>query len=302
MADNLSLLQHTLNRFGVVTVMDVQLQDCLTKEPVLELDTLKISNITTDGSTKEIRGGMSADLLLTYSHSRTVNVEITDALLSLYSLQRMWGGVLNSGSIKFHNSIKTTLGTTGKLIVKTDDSVVVDPEVAEGDVELVGYNLINPADDPEAYLHIYDVDGDHKFTSEQVTATWKAGYVTFDFSQYWASGGSKNKKVSIYALDVAEPDETTGFNPVEVILRSTSFPDRVTLVGKTVYLDERSGKQILGQIEIPRFQFGNTFDISMDAEGDAATFNFSGMALVDADTKDIIKLKNLKLGVNILDE
>lgn len=300
--DNLSLLQHTLNRFGVVTVMDVQLLDCVTKEPVLELDTLKISTISTDGSTKEIRGGMSADLLLTYSHSRTVNLEIEDALLSLYSLNKMWGGVLNSGEIKFHNSVKATLGSTGKLIIKSSEDVA-EPAPTEGDVEVIGYNFLDPSKNKDAYMHVYDVDGDHKLTSEEASITFaeKGDAITIDFSTYF-SDGAEGKEVRVFGLDVAKPDEETGFNPVEIVLKSTSFPDRVTLVGKTVYLDERTGKQILGQIEIPRFQFGNTFEIAMDAEGDAATFNFSGMALVDGSTKEIIKLKNLKLGVHILDD
>ena len=64
MADNLSLIKHNIERFGMVTVMDVTLFDTASAEPVLELDTLKVSSISSEGSTKEIRGGLTSDLLL----------------------------------------------------------------------------------------------------------------------------------------------------------------------------------------------------------------------------------------------
>ena len=78
-------------------------------------------------------------------------------------------------------------------------------------------------------------------------------------------------------------------------MKSTTFPSALTLVGRTVFLNE-DGKQVLAEIEIPKFQFGNAFDFAMDAEGDASTFNFSGTALAAGDEKELIKIKTLKTG------
>ena len=74
-----NLLGHNLDKFGMVTVLDVTIYS-IAGEPLLELDTLKVSSISSEGSQKEIRGGQGAELLLQYDYGRTATVEITDAL------------------------------------------------------------------------------------------------------------------------------------------------------------------------------------------------------------------------------
>ena len=48
----IELLQHALERFGVVTVMDATLYEVGTNKPVMFLDTLKISNISSETQEK----------------------------------------------------------------------------------------------------------------------------------------------------------------------------------------------------------------------------------------------------------
>lgn len=267
MADNIALVQHQLDRFGVVTVMDAMLYDYSTGKPILKLDTLKVSNLTFDGSSKEIRGGMAADLLLTYNHSRTVNVEITDALLSLYSLQQLWGSSIQDVSVIRAQETKKaiaadTIPTWTNTFVKKDGaaSPVVGTDLFVLNKTKGAYVSATPATDSIA-------------VGDELVAY---GYVS-----------------------VASASD---YNPVETVLKSTTFPERVTLVGRTVFLDEASGKEVLAEIEIPKFQFGNSFDFNMDAEGDAATFNFSGVALADGTSKEIIKIKTLAEGTGLMDK
>ena len=74
-----NLFNHQKDKKGFVTVMNVLLKDITTKEPLLKLDSLKISNIAVEGNEKEIRGGLGAGLLMTYGYGRTATVEIEDA-------------------------------------------------------------------------------------------------------------------------------------------------------------------------------------------------------------------------------
>ena len=41
MANNIQLMEHQINKFGAVEVLDVLLRDVESKEPILFLDTLK---------------------------------------------------------------------------------------------------------------------------------------------------------------------------------------------------------------------------------------------------------------------
>ena len=51
------LLGHNLEKFAGVTVFDATFYDPNSGQPLITFDTLQVSNITTDASQKEIRGG-----------------------------------------------------------------------------------------------------------------------------------------------------------------------------------------------------------------------------------------------------
>lgn len=107
-----NILQHNVERFGMVTVMDVVLYDLDANgkflKPVLFLDTLKMTNINTEGSAKEIRGGIGNDMLINYDFGRTANIEMQDALLSTESLAILWGTEVGSTSLVDYNEVRTT--------------------------------------------------------------------------------------------------------------------------------------------------------------------------------------------------
>jgi len=92
MALNDQLLNHFKEKFGIVTVVNATFYEVDGKTPLISFDTLKMSNITSEGQQKEIRGGQGAELLLQYDFGRTANVEITDALVSIGSLEYLFGG------------------------------------------------------------------------------------------------------------------------------------------------------------------------------------------------------------------
>ena len=77
----------------------------------------------------------------------------------------------------------------------------------------------------------------------------------------------------------------------ELTLSATEFPPIVKLIGSTFLINESDGSQITCQIEIPRFKLGANFSFTLEAEGDASVFDFSGVAL--SDNGDIIKIKTI---------
>jgi hypothetical protein len=107
-----NILQHNIERFGMVTVMDVVLYDIKNDgtqgAPKLFLDTLKMTNISTEGENKEIRGGIGNDMLISYDFGRTANIEIQDALLSPSSLAILFGTTKKAVTEISHNVLVRT--------------------------------------------------------------------------------------------------------------------------------------------------------------------------------------------------
>lgn len=291
--ENVSLIKHQIERFGAVTVMDVTLYDYSSKTPILELDTLKISNITTEGQSKDIRGGLKADLLLQYDFGRSANVEIQDALLSMHSLARFWGATMNQDNIESHERIaidEPTAGFTAGATIGFDTAGATGAAINLADKN---YQLL------KTDLHVYE------------RATGRKLAETTDYTVEMNAAGTyvsaielvtkPSSSLLIYGVNViSKAVNANGYNPAEVVMKSTSFPQLVKLVGKTVFIEESTGKEILSEIEIPKFKINPSFSFSMDAEGAASVFDCNGAALANGASKDLVKVKTLSYVSGVL--
>lgn len=252
-----NLLGHNLQKFGMITVLDVTLFD-MNGQPVLELDTLKVSSISAEGSQKEIRGGQGAELLIQYDYGRTATVEITDALASMSSLQYLWGGTLTQDNINYAR--KETV--TGETSVYTLGDVTVN------NTNAFAINSTSPTDSGF-------VDIASGIVSAAATAPSGEAVATLGVTD----------TIVVYYTAIAA-------NGSELVLSATDFPPLVRLVGQTFLIKESDGTKIPCQIEIPRFKLGSSFSFTLEAEGDASVFDFSGSAL--SANGDVIKIRTLE--------
>jgi len=85
--------------------------------------------------------------------------------------------------------------------------------------------------------------------------------------------------------------ETSGEDSKQLTLTTDNFPDTVHFVGTTFVIDQRTGKRKMMNIEIPKLKLGSGFEFTLEAEGDASTFDFSGVAL--SNDGDLIKMQYL---------
>lgn len=235
-----NLVGHNLEKFGMVTVLDATFYDVNTGEALIQFDTLKVSNISAEGSMKEIRGGQGAELLLTYDYGRTANVEITDALASMYSLEYLWGGKLATNAFVYPKKVELTVATI--------DTV---PTLAG------------------------------RATNTPVTVLVHGATVTrsFDATNIPTIVAAVGTKLTVFYIATSD---TPGDHVHQLTLTSTDFPPIVKLVGDTFLIDQSNGKKVAMQIEIPRFKLDTNFAFTLEAEGDASVFDFSGVALSDA--------------------
>lgn len=133
-------LRDMLRKFGVVTVMDVEVFEArrfdedgaagsnqyegdwdaattLGASRLFKLDTLKISNINQEGPTKTITGGMNADTLLKYG--KTFTVEMQDALGRMDVLEHIYGANVSPDEqvVAFTDGFAGELTLVGKTFV-----------------------------------------------------------------------------------------------------------------------------------------------------------------------------------------
>ena len=105
-------------KYAAVTVCDVTLYDLVTKYPVMYFDTLQVTSI--DGTTEvtEIQGGKGNPILASVSHSKNIDVQFDDAIMTMSSLAILTGGELSNAS----DTAKITMTQTEIIDIAADNN------------------------------------------------------------------------------------------------------------------------------------------------------------------------------------
>lgn len=257
----LNILAHQAQKFGVVTVIDAVLFDRATGEAILELDTLKMANITAEAEEKEIRGGQAATQLIIYDYAKTATMEMQDALASISSLEYLFGADVATGA-------NVTKHVKATIVIATNVGAVAS-EPNEG-----------------TKVTVYSATVNKVFT---VSDTAGAGLVTYDDGDLIFPSGQLTD--GTYTIWYETPAPQAGAQ--SITLKSDSFTANVKLVGKTFLIDQRTGQRKAAEVIIHNFKLDPTFELMFDSEGEASVFDFSGKALEDPDTKNMITLTYL---------
>lgn len=257
----LNVLKHNAEKFGIVTVIDATMFSLTTGEPILELDTLKIANISSESSMKEVRGGQSATQLIIYDFARTINLEVQDALASLGSFQYLLGANIADASDK-HIKITGEALDASETITSSTGGAITLPEAPVANTYLT---LVN--NDLEERLVWKVAAGDISSNTVTVPNAVAAAYVTVT----WTDAHD----ITAYVQVAPDADAE------QITLTADSFSENVKLVGKTFLIDQATGQRRAAEIVIHNFHLSPTFTLAFDSEGDAGVFDFSGMALED---------------------
>ena len=175
-----------MQRFGVVTVMNVRVYDWFYVEswfsedlatpyetyqdinaltPLCTLDTLKISNISIEGPSKTISGGRYANPIMKFG--KTARLEMQDALGHIDAIDALCGGIAERTGGQDGNYIGLHVGedfNTPKLIV--GDTFFIDQATQQQvPVVIIFYkflpdSLFNLTQDAEGDASIFDMNGD----------------------------------------------------------------------------------------------------------------------------------------------
>lgn len=127
-----------LNRFGVKEVADVRFYDITEgadasaaaayaavkgKTPVIEFDTLKVSNIESTAESSDARGGKGNAALISWDYGREVTLTIEDALMSMECLALLFEGSkdkVDDGITINANTFPGTYTIVGKTFARNE--------------------------------------------------------------------------------------------------------------------------------------------------------------------------------------
>lgn len=187
---NTAKLSAMLEKFGVVTVMDVELYNTVrhtaesTKDndtysigewdavstlkntdgntdldPVVYLDTLKITNINMEGPNKTATGGMSADTLIKYGKKFTM--EMQDALGRFGVLENLYGANKNVND----DILAITDRFPGEMTLVGTTFFIDQSTGAKQPLKIIipiflGNGIFNLSQDAEGDVATFDLNGD----------------------------------------------------------------------------------------------------------------------------------------------
>jgi hypothetical protein len=336
-----NLIGHNLEKFGMITVLDATFYDVATGVPLIHFDTLKMSNISSEGQQKEIRGGQGAELLLTYDFGRTANIEVTDALASMYSLEYLWGGTIDRTATfdylkrkegvvitNVNSAVLSATGTIGTVAGSGPFTATITVATGTGAAFEVGDIITAAGGTGNFGLGVMTVTGKAASTiTVSSTLTFTLGTVTnivrkayqiaistqmpdlkgkgstdttfkatvgtrlVDFKITTTTSGAEIAQAGVRVNSELSLTSAIAYYTVtadtavdhthELVLTNLDFPPIVKMVGDSFLLDQDTGRKIAMQIEIPRFKLDTNFSFTLEGEGDASVFDFSGVALSD---------------------
>lgn len=242
-----------LDKYGIKEVADVTFYELdgtgKPTNPVLYLDTLKVSTIEQTAEQAEARGGKGNPPLIIWDYGKEINVTLEDALFSAKSMAIMFG----NGAVKTYSS----------YIMRTEEFIATDvvfPTAATTTSFSVisGWNQAYEGPDGKLYKKINPKFYDE--TGASVTAL-----------------ESNHKYMCSYDL--------ASQNGGVIEISASSFPGTYYVTGDTYARSEASGKDEFFQFIIPKAKMNAENTITLEAEGDPSVFNMSLRVMRPADGK-----------------
>ena len=261
-----------LDRYGIKEVADVTFynikEDGTRGNPVLYLDTLKVSTIEQTAETTDARGGKGNPKLISWDYGKEINVTIEDALFSAKSMAIMFGDEKAVKDLKAVNGTVTRT-TAIRITVKgedvTSDYFVADVyDEAQGSVRkkvymsnAAGEGGVTYADSKLKVTGLTTEAGETiSFTENTLVTNWDTLLKAYD--------GQK-----VFVTYEAPATKRT------IVISGDSFPGTYYITGDTYARSDISGKDQFFQFIIHKAKVTSENTITLEAEGDPSVFNMN---------------------------
>ena len=250
-------------KYAAVTVCDVTLYDINTKYPVMFFDTLQLTSVEGANEVTEIQGGKGNPILASISHSKNVDVQFDDAIMTMSSLALLTGGELSSTRDP-HKDVTITMAQTEII------------EVKKGATEIELGNA------PKAGTYVYIaqmIDGVLSTVTRTILPVEANKKIAVEkFNNFDKNAEDANYRV-FYEYEIGLDSDTTNANELSIL--SDKFAGTYRFIGDTVLFNQYNGNNDVFQIEVPKLKLNGSFSFSFNAATEAAVFSFQGKALRD---------------------
>jgi hypothetical protein len=243
-------------RFGVKEVADVTFYN-MQDEPILFIDTLKLSNLSNDAERTYIRGGRSNAILMAFDYNRTATFEISDALLNPKSIAMQAGVEISTASTDIHKR-----------------------EVLEADAG----GSITFSETPSATIRLYPSDDGYEHTGSEIVVEPAEVTVAGEDSTFLVTGATEGDKyIAYYKFNSGDATEM-------MTIRSDKFSGFYKIVGDTVVTNYETKELESFQIVIPQAKINSAFEITLEAEGDPSVFDMTIDVMKPDDSANMIEM------------
>ena len=270
-----------LDRYGIKEVADVTFYNIdktsgQAAEPVLYLDTLKVSTIEQTAETADARGGKGNPKLITWDYGKDITVTLEDALFSAKSLSIMFGnGIVaaKTGAVKKTAMARAT--EDGKIEYFMADTLIdsssvrkkiyfVTPSAGLGD----GI-LIDNAKPAIKNIVVTSEEGyELELTTDSQTKKY-TGAVTVKEGQTTPEGYKVEKGDKVFITYEVNADQKT------ISVSADTFPGTYYVTGDTYARSDVDGSDQFFQFIIPKAKVTSENTITLEAEGDPSVFNMN---------------------------
>ncbi len=224
--------------------------------PVLYLDTLKVSTIEQTAEEAEARGGKGNPPLIIWDYGKEITVTLEDALFSAKSMAIMFG----NGKVKnYANNIMRTEQFTATKAGQVSTLVTIAQETGIATVtQDFGWSAKYEAPDGKTYNKLapkFYSDSEIDGAEVESFELGKTYFCTYDL------------KVSGAVIEIS----------------ANSFPGTYYVTGDTYARSEASGKDEFFQFIVPKAKVQSENTITLEAEGDPSVFNMNLRVMRPAD-------------------
>ena len=262
-------------KYASVTVCDVTLYDLVTKYPVMYFDTLKVTTLEGTAEVTDIQGGKGNATLASVSHSKAINVQFDDAIMTMSSLAVLTGGELREGT----NEDKIVMMESELIHVADNEaSIVLSRKARKGSyvyiAEMIN-GILSTATRTEDLL-------------EEETDT----ILLNEFHNYKEDSIAGDATFRVfYEYEMGFPTKTEELTEITVL--ADKFAGTYKFIGDTLLFNQYTGLNDIFQIEIPKLKLDSSFSFNLNAATEAVVFSFKGKALRD-DEGQMIKFRQLR--------
>ena len=275
-----------LDRYGIKEVADVTFYkinaDGTPGEPVLFLDTLKVSTIEQTAESVDARGGKGNPKLITWDYGKEITVNIEDALFSPKSMSIMLGDgtVTKATSQDISRVAVIRVGADGKL-PEYFTADIYDADAGSARKKI----YIGSSTTPTGMVAFASSGITLKTAVSETGAVLKSALTSADLSQGTSSsagfGAQAGEKIFI-TYTVKATTKT-------IVISGDSFPGTYYVTGDTYSRSDVDGSDQFFQFIIPKAKLTAENTITLEAEGDPSTFNMN-LTVLRPESGEMMKL------------